>query len=57
MKNKKAMLTRSAKRTVKHNQSLLGAMVVPVRPCDECPRENAHCKKLILADNSHICVL
>lgn len=53
---KKEKLAKSAKRTARQNKSLLGAMVVPVNSCDRCPREALNCKKLILADNSHICV-
>lgn len=26
------------------------------QPCDTCPHETTNCKKLILADGSHICV-
>ena len=34
---------------------LLGCMIVAAGECDHCPNEQTDCKKLILADGSHIC--
>lgn len=56
MKATKKTLAKSSKKTAKQNIPLLGGIIVPVNACDTCPREKQRCKKLILADNSHICV-
>ena len=34
---------------------LLGCMIVAAGKCDHCPNEHTDCKKLILADGTHIC--
>jgi hypothetical protein len=34
---------------------LLGCMIVAAGKCDHCPNEQTDCKKLVLADGSHIC--
>ncbi|UWH92369.1 MAG: hypothetical protein [Bacteriophage sp.] len=36
--------------------SLVGLTIVKTGHCDTCPNEKSDCKKLILADGSHICV-
>ena len=36
--------------------SLVGLTIVKTGHCDTCPNEKYDCKKLILADGSHICV-
>lgn len=36
--------------------SLVGLTIVEAGKCDFCPSEPTDCKKLILADGSHICV-
>lgn len=38
------------------NATLVGLTVVDAGKCDCCPSETTDCKKLILADGSHICV-
>lgn len=40
----------------KIRESLVGLTVVEAGKCDFCPSETTDCKKLILADGSHICV-
>ncbi|MBQ9637441.1 MAG: hypothetical protein IJV36_06060 [Prevotella sp.] len=40
----------------KQLQSLVGMTVVEAGHCDFCPSEPTDCKKLILADGSHICL-
>jgi len=37
-------------------KSLVGLTVVEAGRCDDCPSECGDCKKLILADGSHICL-
>ncbi len=38
------------------HESLVGLTIVEAGKCDFCPSEPTNCKKLILADGSHICV-
>lgn len=38
------------------NATLVGLTIVEAGKCDCCPSETTDCKKLILADGSHICV-
>ena len=40
----------------KMRESLVGLTIVEAGKCDFCPSETTDCKKLILADGSHICV-
>ena len=40
----------------KYLDSLVGLTIVKTGHCDTCPNEKSDCKKLILADGSHICV-
>lgn len=40
----------------KMRESLVGLTIVDAGKCDFCPSEPTDCKKLILADGSHICV-
>ena len=40
----------------KMRESLVGLTIVEAGKCDFCPSEPTDCKKLILADGSHICV-
>lgn len=40
----------------KMRESLVGLTIVKSGKCDFCPGEPTDCKKLILADGSHICV-
>lgn len=40
----------------KAHESLVGLTIVEAGKCDFCPSEPTNCKKLILADGSHICV-
>lgn len=40
----------------KMRESLVGLTIVESDKCDSCPSETTGCKKLILADGSHICV-
>ena len=40
----------------KMRDNLVGLTIVEAGKCDFCPSETTDCKKLILADGSHICV-
>ena len=40
----------------KFRESLVGLTIVDAGHCDICPNEKSDCKKLILADGSHICL-
>lgn len=40
----------------KMRKNLVGLTIVEAGKCDFCPSEPTDCKKLILADGSHICV-
>lgn len=37
-------------------ENLVGMTVIPTQQCDTCPDEQSACKKLILADGTHICL-
>ena len=40
----------------KKKDGLVGRTIIETGHCDTCPNEKSDCKKLILADGSHICV-
>ena len=51
-----ARVSAVAKNIQKMRESLVGLTIVESGKCDFCPSEPTDCKKLILADGSHICV-
>lgn len=56
MEQKQQEAAQAAAATQKMRESLVGLTIVESGKCDFCPSETTDCKKLILADGSHICV-
>ena len=56
MELKQQEAAQAAAATQKMRESLVGLTIVESGKCDFCPSEPTDCKKLILADGSHICV-
>lgn len=49
-------IAQAAAAAQKMRDNLVGLTIVEAGKCDFCPSETTDCKKLILADGSHICV-
>lgn len=56
MEQKQQEAAQAAAAAQKMRESLVGLTIVEAGKCDFCPSETTDCKKLILADGSHICV-
>ena len=56
MEQKQQEAAQAAAAAQKMRESLVGLTIVQDGKCDFCPSEPTDCKKLILADGSHICV-
>lgn len=56
MEQKQQEAAQAAAAAQKMRESLVGLTIVESGKCDFCPNEPTDCKKLILADGSHICV-
>ncbi len=56
MEQKQQEAAGAAAAAQKMRESLVGLTIVESGKCDFCPNEPTDCKKLILADGSHICV-
>ena len=56
MEQKQQEAAQAAAAAQKMRESLVGLTIVESGKCDFCPSETTDCKKLILADGSHICV-
>ena len=56
MEQKQQEAAQAAAAAQKIRESLVGLTIVEAGKCDFCPSETTDCKKLILADGSHICV-
>ena len=56
MEQKQQEAAQAAAAAQKMRESLVGLTIVESGKCDFCPSEPTDCKKLILADGSHICV-
>ena len=56
MEQKQQEAAQAAAAAQKMRDNLVGLTIVESGKCDFCPSEPTDCKKLILADGSHICV-
>ena len=55
MEQKQHEAAQAAAAAQKMRKNLVGLTIVEAGKCDFCPSETTDCKKLILADGSHIC--